>query len=90
MTFLDYLNQTQKIKLEHINIPKSIWFIPEKCFANCTALKEIDIPDSVTIIQSQAFKNCESLSKVKLSNNVTELYDTFTNCINLFGKLTCG
>lgn len=69
-------------KLNHINMPEKLWFIPEHCFENCFQLKDVNL-ENIKEIYASAFASCCSLKKLNLEN-VESLSDfSFINCSGL-------
>lgn len=78
--FHSYQNQN----IKEVIIPKSVQYIGEDSFKNCTALEKIEIPDTVVTVGARAFEGCISLNNVTMSPNVITISDSlFNGCINL-------
>ena len=67
-----------------VEIPKSVTYIGNHAFHNCSNLTSIKIPESVTYIGDHAFHNCSNLISVKIPGSVTEIGNSaFSDCSNL-------
>ena len=59
--------------IRSVNIPSSITFIPEGCFAMCVKLKSIHLPNTIKFLGDEAFEGCPSLKSITLPSSVTSL-----------------
>lgn len=66
------LGSFQRMKLEKINLPKSLRKLNIGSFANCHWLNEdpLVIPDGITEIPSQCFVNCQNFKKLILPSSL--------------------
>ena len=65
-------------------IPKSVAFIADCAFCDCTSLTGVTIPDSVMYIEDSAFSNCTSLASITIPSGVTSIGEyTFSYCSSL-------
>ena len=72
--------------LTSIEIPKSIVFIGEKAFKECTNLLKIKFDDNcdLTYIEEEAFYGCTSLTSFTIPKSVNDIDSSaFENCTNL-------
>ena len=75
---------SNKYKIEKVNIGYSVTSIGEWAFYWCTSLTSVDIPNSVTSIGSGAFDYCENLTSATIPDGVTSIGDqAFFCCENL-------
>lgn len=67
-----------------INIPSSITFIPESCFAKCIRLESIHLHDTIEFFDDNAFSKCSKLKSITLPSSVTLLGNNcFKECSSL-------
>lgn len=77
------------IKLDQIELSKSLEAIGGNAFEGCKNLKKIVIPETVTTLGSNSFKECELLTEVTIPKNVTTVQTNldadspFAKCKNL-------
>lgn len=65
-------------------IPKSVVFIGESAFKECTNLTSIVIPESVVTIGKFAFKSCYNLTEVNLPDSIININDgAFLRCTSI-------
>jgi hypothetical protein len=64
------INLSHFIRLESVNIPRSVKTISENGFYRCMSLKELTIPESVTTIGEKAFFECRNLKKLTLPSKL--------------------
>ena len=70
--------------ISSVNIPSSITFIPEGCFANCEELESIHLPNTIEFLDVNAFRGCDKLKSITLPSLVTSLGDKcFRQCYSL-------
>ena len=84
-------------KLETVNLPSNLEYVPNYCFNGCSGLKSVGLPSSLTYIGNYAFYGCTSLMKdvtaeedgyrwLDIPANVTEICDyAFYQCGGLDG-----
>ena len=72
-------------------IPKSVTYIENHAFLDCTSLAVVEIPDQVTSIGVDAFKGCKNLGAVVLPESLTEIGgDAFYGCKKLWHVMYKG
>ncbi len=65
-------------------IPDSVKYIGESCFAGCGNLQSIKIPDQINRIESWTFNGCSSLREITIPDGVTSIgYYAFSGCQSL-------
>ena len=67
--------------LRTVNIPKSVYFVGESVFADCSEIDNIVLPSNVDRVTRSMFEGCISLKKIQLSSGVTNIEDrAFYGC----------
>lgn len=67
--------------LEHITIPKTVKYIGNRCFANCSKLTDIHLSQNLISIGMRCFTDCIALQHIVLPNSVTDIESlAFCNC----------
>jgi hypothetical protein len=76
-------NYSDGTKLEIIEFPPDIEYLPFHIFSNCSKLKEVKLPDKITYLNA-TFYNCSNLETVYIPISVKRIEsDTFYRCYNL-------
>jgi len=86
-----------------IELHRSITFIPDNAFQQCTNLQSVILNEGLVSIGNKAFANCTSLECIRIPSTVTSIEnDAFSHCTSLkevifkcstklhFGKRTYG
>ena len=70
--------------LRRVHLPKSLYYVDDRTFMDCTNLEEVNIPEGIQQIKYGAFKNCLSLKSIDFPSTLT-LIDryAFENCDSL-------
>ncbi len=72
------------ISCTSILIPKSIGYIPSRCFENNTVIQNITLETGVESLGVKAFYGCQSLTNINIPITINDiLEDCFGNCTNL-------
>ena len=65
-------------------VPKTVTYIGNHAFANCSGLTKIGIPNSVKTIGRYAFANCSNLTEIIIPDTVESIGEgAFEKCTNL-------
>jgi len=74
----------ERIKVEYIEIPDSVYRISAAAFYNCRALKQVVLPDRLREIGEDAFSCCTSLEELEIPSSVDEIGENaFKDCDDL-------
>lgn len=68
------------VKLEEINIPKSVKVIRNNAFSNCKNLQKIILPENLEKIEDMAFYGCEKLKEIIIPANAKISKTAFDRC----------
>lgn len=70
--------------LRTVQIPKSVYWIGNGVFSQCTSLETIEIKENIDTIPDEMFLGCEALKKVKLHEQISRIgARAFAGCRNL-------
>ena len=84
VTVIDRLSFFSSKVLREITIPKSVYKICFKAFADCTALRKVNFTDSLEIIEESAFEGCTALRGISLPSTLKRIeQDAFAYCESL-------
>lgn len=85
----DEIEDHNCLGLTGIIMPKSLKWIGDRAFTQCSELTEVVIPDSVIMIGCQAFEDCDELKSVTIGSGVKVIAEyVFYGCKNLT-SVTC-
>ena len=74
----------KELEVNEIILPKSLEFIGNKAFKDCSSLTRIIIPKKVEHIGNNAFEGCSRLKYVELPSKLDTIYEeTFADCTSL-------
>ena len=71
-------------KLESINVPTGIDYVPYDYCEECNNLRSVQMHDGIRTIRHDAFLNCDSLVNIELNDQITSIeYQAFQRCQKL-------
>lgn len=72
------------IKLESLDVPKSVKVIDGMAFYNCISLRRVTLPNGLTTLQDAVFWGCSSLESIDLPSSLEHIGGmAFYNCSSL-------
>lgn len=78
------MHALENLRIEEIELPSDLSFIPECMMAHCVNLKSIVIPEGIHGIGDDAFRGCTSLETIILPDSLEYLdYYVFADCVSL-------
>jgi hypothetical protein len=58
-------------------LPKTVTYIGEKAFADCSTIKKVNIPKHVKCVDHQAFSECYNLKRAMVEDKKIAYSDSF-------------
>ena len=83
-SFCPHCGCSSELALENLFLPRTLTFIEDNAFRNCTSLKNVILPDTITDIGVSAFWGCTNLESIAIAPSVNRIgAAAFMECTNL-------